>query len=386
MLLTGRSSISSRHHWNESADTTTILTVGPTITNSIGEIWAFNGSAQVVVNGVADTGTSGVIKLYYTYAFTPHRVYQKNNSNNWFYKAVSSDGWTADADPTSDGSSVFTPIDGTYALTFDEEFNGTSLDGTKWFSQNSNNFNNAPARTANVTVAGSVCTLALAGSVASFTGAYIHTGDATSPKFLANSATGAFYIEGRCRMPADNSTGFWPAFWMNTSQAAAFWPEVDMCEWLGVYPDGMPRTFFKASGAECYHWGSGTGDQPQDSALGLGHLGVAYHIYGMWYQPGVSISYYIDGILRGTAVQGVTQSNYNSGSGGIIDVTSTNTGFGINLTAGANGYGGSNNLGASTTFPGLFKIDYVHVYQKNMSAITPQANYGGPGSTAGPTT
>lgn len=55
---------------SESAPGTTVTTVGPTINVSntpgsagTGNIWAINGSAQVVLNGVANTGTSAVTEL-----------------------------------------------------------------------------------------------------------------------------------------------------------------------------------------------------------------------------------------------------------------------------------------------------------------------------------
>lgn len=79
----------------ESIDGTTITTAGPTITNSIGEVWALNNGV-ITVNGTLDGTTANVIKLYYHL----HRVYQENSALGWWFKTVSSDGWTATTDPT----------------------------------------------------------------------------------------------------------------------------------------------------------------------------------------------------------------------------------------------------------------------------------------------
>lgn len=258
------------------------------------------------------------------------------------------------------GQHVFTPIDATYKLIFDEEFNGSSVDSTTWIVHNSGTFANAPALAANVSVGGSVCALQCAGTMLSFTGAFMHTSGSTN-NFLVSGANGSFYIEGRVRMPAANSDGFWPSFWGNN---AGSFPEIDWAEWRGGFPTVMPETYFNANGAEDYH---------TEPDLGLGHLGAAYHIYGVWFQPGVSIKYYVDGTLYGTCTNGV--------SGVLMD----NGPYAINLEIGANGYG-TNPLDGSTTFPGVMKVDYVHVYQVGGTPITPQTNYGGPGSTAGPTT
>jgi hypothetical protein len=63
-----------------SPNNTTVVTVGPTITDSVGNVWSINASTQVVVNGVAQTNTSNVVEL----AFVNNVVWQKNTAGNWF--------------------------------------------------------------------------------------------------------------------------------------------------------------------------------------------------------------------------------------------------------------------------------------------------------------
>lgn len=84
---------------NESADGTTVTTVGPTIVNAYNEQFSLNSNQQVVANGVADTTTSFVTELYYH----DHLVYQKNTANQWWYKAHAADAWTSCPDPTATG-------------------------------------------------------------------------------------------------------------------------------------------------------------------------------------------------------------------------------------------------------------------------------------------
>ena len=84
----------------ESAEGTTVTTIGPTITNSIGEVWTLSNTGtqplQVAVNGTPDTTTAQVVKLYYS----NHTVYQQNSAGGWWSKTKSSDAWTTATDPT----------------------------------------------------------------------------------------------------------------------------------------------------------------------------------------------------------------------------------------------------------------------------------------------
>lgn len=80
----------------ESADRTSVSSVGPTIVNSIGETWAINSGAVITVNGVADGTTANVIRLYYR----NHLVYQQNSAFNWWSKSLSQDTWVPTTDPT----------------------------------------------------------------------------------------------------------------------------------------------------------------------------------------------------------------------------------------------------------------------------------------------
>lgn len=257
---------------------------------------------------------------------------------------------------------VATPIDGTYALTFDEEFNGSAYDSNVWWNQLNTTWYNANSGTtpANVTVSGSAAILALTlrtpGNFTSYDGVLMFTKTA-----VADGNAGNWYIEARCRLPAPNNTGFWPAFWLNHFPDGTF-PEVDINEWYGNQPNNLPATYHDPGGIA-------VGGSPD---VGLGNLGNSYHVYGFLWTPSV-LTWYVDGVVFFTMNNGANGASISTGP------------YQCLLQINANGFDPANTMSATTNLPGLFKVDYVHVYQKGAVAITPQANYGGAGSTAGPT-
>lgn len=80
----------------ESADRTSVSSVGPTIVNSIGESFAINSGAIITVNGTPDGTTANVVRLYYR----NHLVFQQNAALNWWSKSLAQDTWVSTTDPT----------------------------------------------------------------------------------------------------------------------------------------------------------------------------------------------------------------------------------------------------------------------------------------------
>lgn len=263
---------------------------------------------------------------------------------------------------TVGSGSVATPIDGTYALIFDEEFNGTTVDSSMWWNQTDPTWYSSTAgiTAANVSVAGSAVTCALTlrtpGNYTSYDGVLMFTKDAA-----ADGSAGNWYAEARCRLPAANNTGFWPAWWFNHYPDGTF-PEIDCNEWYGYQPNNLPATYHDPNNNQF-------GVSPN---VGLGNLGNGYHVYGFLWTPTV-LRWYIDG---------VQYASVNNGASGIVISTGP---YQCLLQINANGFDSANVMSGTTNLPGLFKVDYIHIYQKGASGITPQTNYGGPGSTAGPT-
>jgi hypothetical protein len=74
---------------NESPNGTKVISIGPSVIDSLGEVFAINTALQITVNGIVDTTTANVVELYYY----NHTVYQKNSANNWYSKTQASAVW-----------------------------------------------------------------------------------------------------------------------------------------------------------------------------------------------------------------------------------------------------------------------------------------------------
>lgn len=94
MAMTGAATVSVRDAANiavttlasfsvvgaESADQTTVTTVGPAITDGNGATYTISSGGQVIWNGAAQTGTSNVVEL----AYVSHVAYQMNSAGAWY--------------------------------------------------------------------------------------------------------------------------------------------------------------------------------------------------------------------------------------------------------------------------------------------------------------
>jgi hypothetical protein len=83
----------------ESAQNTLVTTVGPALFDSVLEAFTITSGGQIAVNGITDATTSRVVLLLYW----NHLVYQENLSNDWYFKSVASDTWSA---PTTDPRNI----------------------------------------------------------------------------------------------------------------------------------------------------------------------------------------------------------------------------------------------------------------------------------------
>jgi beta-glucanase (GH16 family) len=259
-------------------------------------------------------------------------------------------------------SSVAVPIDSSYKLIFDDEFNGTSVDTSKWNILSSDTMGGGYAKDQfvpeNATEAGGFLTLLAT-----------HVPASSRPYHVAlifTKQTWTYgYWEARMKMPA-HGHGTWPAFWMNHG---GNYPEIDIFEWLGNCPHSLWLTYHPANVSELTE-GTGLGSMyagPDYSA--------SFHVYGMWWQP-TGINWYIDGALVFNLTQG------QKFKGATVDVT--NMPLGTILNSAVGGWNG-NAVDASTVFPASFVVDYVHIYSNDPAsiALTPQPGYGGPGDAIG---
>jgi beta-glucanase (GH16 family) len=134
------------------------------------------------------------------------------------------------------------------------------------------------------------------------------------------------YAEIRAQLPVGMGPGMWPAFWMLGN---GWPPEMDIGEWW----TGNNRTHQGLYGMDS-QWH----DYNTFTALPGG-----FHTYGMLWSGGHQ-EYYIDGQLRWTA-----SGSYVPSQSMYLILNS-----GISASPGPNG---------STVFPNAFEVSYVHVYQ-----------------------
>ena len=217
--------------------------------------------------------------------------------------------------PTPDGPS------GSWKLVFDDEFNGTSLDTSKWspdWFESGGNMNNVGTYASNVTVADGVVSLKLASPTS---GALISTNPNGGAGHGFQYTYG--YAEARIWFPGSGATvDNWPAFWTDGQN----WPadgEIDVAEGLGTLTSN-------------YHDPQGVFNSNTIS----GTWAAGWHTYGVDWEPG-SLTVYWDGRVVHTLTSATTP------------ITSSPQYLILNMGAGQ----GPTVVGAS------LQVDYVRVWQ-----------------------
>jgi len=234
---------------------------------------------------------------------------------------------TATSTPASSG-----PIGmpGTWHSVFDDEFNGTGLDSTKWTpnwlgcqactTAPVNSTESEAYAPSQVSVSGGSLHLQSVEQSTTVNGqTYPYRSGMVQSNGKAEFTYGAF--EARIYLPP-SSTGIanWPAFWMDGQS----WPtdgELDVMEGLG--------------GSACFHFHSPSG-APGSCAPGNFS---GWHTYGADWEPG-SVTYYYDGKEVGQITTGITSAPQFL----ILD----------------NAVGAD---GGQTVAPADMQVDYVRVWQ-----------------------
>ena len=192
-------------------------------------------------------------------------------------------------------------------MAFDDEFNGSALDTTKWSSSWFNQdgvMNNTSTGPANVSVAGGILTLTLSSTSV---GALISTNPAggANPGFQMTYG----YIEARILFAGQGSTcDDWPAFWTDGQS----WPtdgEIDIAEGLGTLTSN-------------YHSNAGA----NNSNTIPGNWCGSWHTYGVDREPGTNTIYWDGQPIRSYASNDNGSPQYiilNIGSGQGTDAPGT---------------------------------------------------------------
>ena len=243
------------------------------------------------------------------------------------------------------------PIDSTWKLTFDDEFNTLETNhwGTNWFgapgaiTKPINTYEQAAYDPNQVSVSDGYLHLKTANKTVTVGGQTYNmvTGMVGSDGHFEQTYG---YFEARIYLPGlAGKISNWPAFFLDGQT----WPkdgELDVMEGL--------------SGKAGWHFHSPAGGPGDTSSADF----TGWHVYGALWEPG-AVTYYYDGVEVGKITTGITSSPMYL----ILN------------------YGVSDVIGGPTAVPSEMLVDYVHVYSQdpNAVAVTPEANYGGPGDVAG---
>jgi beta-glucanase (GH16 family) len=250
--------------------------------------------------------------------------------------------------PTSTPTQAVQPygVAGNWVLVFSDEFQGTSLDTSKWytcFPWSGTVCDNTPNTNLwyipeNVSVSNGIARLTARKQT--YNGRPYTTGMISSINPSNNSVNDFQYgfMEARIKVPV--GSGFWPAFW--TVGTYDWPPELDIFEMRGTYQNA-PIT-------QAYGWGSNgviTWTPVQYYQVTDPNFYNNYHVYSVDWEPGV-INWYIDGVKTRTW----TSSN----------VTTMRMFVLITLQLGGQSAGMPTPL--DSELPAYMDIDYVRVWQK----------------------
>jgi beta-glucanase (GH16 family) len=240
---------------------------------------------------------------------------------------------------------VFSEADKTtparWQTVFDDEFDGSQLDQTKWNSFNWSAHSNF-YDPSNALVQGGLLRLRASAPNRS---AMVQT--------LGKFAMRYGRVEASVRIP--NGQGFWPAFWLKTAQVRTVkYPEIDVFEmWMTDRTDDRnnPSTV-----SENYHWQTQDGRSGADHSwvLGTTDYSAGFHRFAVQWEPG-SIRWFIDGV----ETKKVVGRNVSSVPMFLI----------FSLQIGHAGWLGQDlEPDANTPFPSYMDVDWVRVYQRCGSA------------------
>ena len=249
----------------------------------------------------------------------------------------------------------------TYRLVWSDEFNGTTLDATKWEQMTGTGCpslcgwgNNELEyyRPENTTVSGGLLTITA--KAESYLGSN-YTSSRMRSMFKGDWTNGR--IEIRAKLPAGR--GLWPAFWMlPTDNAYGVWAasgEIDLMEYLGHQRDRVFGTIHYGGA-----WPNNTFSSTTYVATGT-DFSTGFHDFAFEWEP-CEMRWYVDGVLY------ATKRDWNSTGGPYPAPFDKRFHLLINMAVGGNLPGSPD---ASTVFPQKLQVDYVRVYQyQDVSACT----------------
>ncbi|MEQ4302680.1 family 16 glycosylhydrolase [Plantactinospora sp. B6F1] len=237
-----------------------------------------------------------------------------------------------------------------WTLAWWDEFDGNSLDTSKWNARNNSyvDYDRAciTSRPENVFVSGGLLTMRVrkeqytcgGGGTRQYTTSYLAT-----DRGKASFTYGRFEVRAKSPNGPTNSKGLWPAFWMRPDDGGT--GEIDVVELPGgsqYYRAATQAIFYDYTPIK----------QDHRHTFATGYPGDGFHTYTTEWEPGV-LRWYIDGVL-------VWQR----------DRTTTtwfdevfNKPYHLRLNYQVGGWLGDPD--ATTVLPADFQVDYVRVYQRS---------------------
>ncbi len=239
-----------------------------------------------------------------------------------------------------------TPPGATWNLTFEDNFDGTSLNSSNWahgfgWGPNSGSFSET-TRPANATVSNGTLKIKMECDNGYKSGA-INSRNKFTQKYG--------YWEARIKLPSAVA-GLLPAFWMKLN--SDIWPpELDILEIFGS----------NQNAAFTVHWSSGGNHQQSGGSWNGGDLSTAYHTFGMEWDPNF-IKWYVDGVVRREFARPAADAFLNQWN-------AENAYMMLNIHAANFSWtGGTLNC---ANLPKIMEVDYVRVYTKGSASSTPAA-------------
>ncbi|GAA3798275.1 hypothetical protein GCM10022226_17040 [Sphaerisporangium flaviroseum] len=240
-----------------------------------------------------------------------------------------------------------------WRLVWSDEFNGTTLDKTKWNTRDSSvDYDRAciTSRPQNNFVSNGMLTLRAIKEDRTCAGGTRHysTGYVDTMGGKASFTYGRFETRAKSPNGPTNSKGLWPAFWMRPNDGGN--GEIDVTE----LPGGSQ--YYKASTVAIFRDYTPTKNDFRYT-FPSGYPGDGFHTYTTEWEPGV-IRWYVDGreIWRR---EGNTPTWLKDTLGGDLNY---NRKFNLRLNFQVGGWLGDPD--ASTVFPADFQVDYVRVWQR----------------------
>ncbi len=250
------------------------------------------------------------------------------------------------------------PNEASLKLVWSDEFDGNTLDTTKWSFDlgdgcqlgpnlcgwGNNELQYYTDREENVFVSDGYLTIRAKREIPSYLGQHAYTSARIVTKNKADWKYGKFDI--RARMPIGQ--GLWPAIWMlPTENAYGEWPrsgEIDIMEYLGHRPNEVLGTI---------HYGNnGWGYNSQYLTLEEGSFYNDFHEFTLWWSEDC-ILFQVDGVDIGVPN---TRSTVLPSTWPFDELFHMI----LNVAVGGNLPG---NPDGTTLFPQVMEVDYVRVYQ-----------------------